>query len=342
MSFLIYGANGYTGQLIAELARDGGDEPVLAGRSAAKVRSLAERLGLPWRAFPLEQPDLREVKLVLHCAGPFSATSRPMVDACLAAGAHYLDITGEVAVFESVFARDAEARERGIVLLPGTGFDVVPSDCLAALLHRKLPAANRLELAFAGLGSVSPGTMKSSLEALPRGGLVRRGGELQAVPAAHEVREIPFADRTRTAMAIPWGDLATAWRSTRIPDITVYMAATPAQIRVVRLTRLAAPALAFEPVQRFLKARIERHVRGPDAARRARSSAELWGRVTEGARSFEMTMSVPDGYTLTAHAALECARRVLAGAVAPGAWTPSAAFGPDFASSLPGVRVGVR
>src|SRR5207302_5159645 len=177
----IYGANGYTGQLIAELARDGGDEPVLAGRSAAKVRSLAERLGLPWRAFPLEQPDLREVKLVLHCAGPFSATSRPMVDACLAARAHYLDITGEVEVFESVFARDAEARERGVVLLPGTGFDVVPSDCLAASLQQRLPSATKLELAFASLGRASPGTLKTSIEALPRGGMVRRGGKLVRV-----------------------------------------------------------------------------------------------------------------------------------------------------------------
>src|SRR5437763_343698 len=177
MAFLVYGANGYTGQLIAELARERGERPILAGRSEDKVRPLAERLGLPWRAFDLDHPDLHDVQLVLHCAGPFSATSRPMVDACLAAGAHYLDITGEVEVFESVLARDAEARGRRIVLLPGTGFDVVPSDCLAALLHRQLPSATRLELAFAPPGRSSPGPIKLAVDALPRGGLVRRGGE---------------------------------------------------------------------------------------------------------------------------------------------------------------------
>ncbi len=342
MSFLVYGANGYTGQLIAELAKDGGLQPVLAGRSEAKVRALAERLALPWRAFPLDRPDLHGIELVLHCAGPFSATSRPMVDACLLARAHYLDITGEIAVFEAVLARDVEARERGAALLPGVGFDVVPSDCLAALLKQKLPGATKLELAFAGLGRVSPGTMKSTLEALPRGGLVRRGGKLVEVPTAHEVREIPFADRTRTAMSIPWGDVATAWRSTQIPDITVYMAAKPAEIRAARLTRFVAPVLGFGPVQRFLESQIERNVRGPDAAERSRGSAELWGRVSDGARSVEMTMSVPDGYTLTSHAALECVRRVLRGDVKPGAWTPSLAFGAGFAASLPGVRVGVR
>ena len=342
MAFLIYGANGYTGQLIAEAAKARGESPVLAGRSADKVRPLAEKLGLPWRAFGLDRPDLREVALVLHCAGPFSATSAPMVDACLRARAHYLDITGEVEVFESVLGRDAEARERGIVLLPGTGFDVVPSDCLAALLKRRLPSATKLELAFAPSGRSSPGTLKTSIESLPRGGLVRRGGKLVRVPPAHEVREIPFADKRRTAMSIPWGDLATAFRSTQIPDITVLMAAKPSVIRAARLTRFTSPLLALGPVQSFLKSRVEHSVRGPDREERARGGAQFWGRASDGTRSVEMTMTVPEGYTLTADAALECARRVTAGAVSPGAWTPSLAFGADFAASLPGVRVGDR
>jgi saccharopine dehydrogenase (NAD+, L-lysine-forming) len=342
MAWMIYGANGYTGQLIAELAKERGEAPVLAARAEDKVRPLAERLGLPWRAFPLDRPDLRDISLVVHCAGPFSATSRPMVDACLQARAHYLDITGEIEVFESVLARDGEARARGIVLLPGTGFDVVPSDCLAALLKRKLPTATKLELAFATGGRGSPGTLKTSIESLPRGGLVRRGGKLVRVPPAHEVREIPFADKPRRAMAVPWGDVATAWRSTQIPDITVFMAARASVIRAARLTRFTAPLLALPMVQAFLKGRIERAVRGPGPAERARAQAQFWGRVSDGTRSVEMTMTVPEGYTLTAEASLACVRKVLSGAVAAGAWTPSLAFGADFAASLPGVRVGDR
>ena len=342
MAWMIYGANGYTGQLIAEVAKEAGEAPILAGRSAEKVRPVAERLGLPFRAFPLEQPDLRGAALVLHCAGPFSATSRPMVDACLAQGAHYLDITGEIEVFEAIFARDAEARARGVVLLPGTGFDVVPSDCLAALLKRKLPGATKLELAFAPSGRSSPGTLKTSIESLPRGGLVRRGGRLVRVPPAHEVRVIPFADKKRTAMSIPWGDVASAFRSTQIPDITVFMAAKPRVIRAARLTRFTAPLLALPFVQQFLKSRVEHNVRGPDRAERSRGAAQFWGCASDGTRSVEMTMSLPEGYTLTAAAALECVRRVLSGVVKPGAWTPSLAFGADFAASLPGVRVGDR
>jgi short subunit dehydrogenase-like uncharacterized protein len=262
-----------------------------------------------------------------------------MVDACLAQKAHYLDITGEAQVFEAVLGRDAEAKERGVVLLPGVGFDVVPSDCLAAMLKEKLPAATKLELAFAPLGRSSPGTLKTSIESLPRGGLVRRAGKLVRVPAAHAVREVAFADKTRTCMSIPWGDVVTAYRSTAIPDVTVYMAARPAMIRGARLSRLTAPLLAMPAVQEWMKARIERKVRGPDDAARAKGSMQLWGRVQAGASAVTQTMTVPDGYSLTADAALECALRVLKGSVAPGAWTPSLAFGSHFVEVLPGVQV---
>jgi short subunit dehydrogenase-like uncharacterized protein len=339
MAWLIYGANGYTGELIAKKAKERGETPILAGRSEEKLKPLAEKLGLPLRAFDLSAPDLSGVDLVLHCAGPFSATSRPMVDACLANKAHYLDITGEAMVFEAVLARDAEAKERGVVLLPGVGFDVVPSDCLAAMLKEKLPAATRLELAFAPLGRSSPGTLKTSIEALPKGGLVRRAGKLVRVKAAHAVREVAFADKTRTCMSIPWGDVVTAWRSTAIPDVTVYMAAGPGMIRSAKLSRFTAPLLAMPAVQEWMKARIERSVRGPDDAARAKSSVQLWGRVQAGSSAVSLTMTVPDGYSLTADAALECALRVRKGGVAPGAWTPSLAFGARFVAELPGVQV---
>jgi short subunit dehydrogenase-like uncharacterized protein len=339
MALLIYGANGYTGQLIARKAKERGLAPILAGRSAEKLQPIAQELGLPMRAFDLRSPDLSDVKVVLHCAGPFSATSRPMVDACLRAGAHYLDVTGEAEVFEAILERDREARERNVALLPGVGFDVVPSDCLAALLKEKLPSATSLELAFAPLGRSSPGTLKTSIESLPKGGLVRRGGKLTRVPGAFLVREVPFADRTRTCMSVPWGDVATAFRSTAIPDITVYMAAKPSLIRAARLTRFTGPLLGLSFVQDFMKERVEKTVRGPDEAARASGKAQFWGRVQSGAGAISMTMEVPDGYSLTADAAVECALRVLGGKVTPGAWTPSLAFGASFVTTLAGVRL---
>jgi short subunit dehydrogenase-like uncharacterized protein len=98
---------------------------------------------------------------VLCAAGPFSATSRPVADACLRNRVHYLDITGEIDVFEALAARDAEAKARGIMLLPGVGFDVAPSDCLAAHLKRRLPDANDLRPYLSLRANTSRGTAKT-------------------------------------------------------------------------------------------------------------------------------------------------------------------------------------
>ena len=212
MTWMIYGANGYTGELVAREAVRKGHAPILGGRSAGTVGRLAQELGLPSRVFSLDDPqgtaaELYGVAAVLHCAGPFVHTSAPMVNACLATGAHYLDITGEIAVFESVLGRGAEAKKAGVALLPGVGFDVVPSDCLATRLSAALPDATELALAFdtAG-GSVSRGTMKTMIESLPGAGAVRRNGEIVSVPVAYDVREIDFGPGTgkRWAMTIPW------------------------------------------------------------------------------------------------------------------------------------------
>lgn len=340
--WMVYGANGYTGRLIAERAAGEGDAPLLAGRREGPVRALAERLGLEWRVFPLGRPErvaeqLGDVDLVLHCAGPFSATSRSMVEGCLRAGAHYLDITGEISVFEEVLGSNARAERAGVVLLPGAGFDVVPSDCLAASLAARLPGANRLELAFwTRGGETSPGTMKTMVENMPRGGRVRRDGKIIKVPTAHRAKRIPFTAGVRKAVAIPWGDVSTAYYSTGIPNITVYLVQPGSAIAFLKLTSPIAPVLGAPRLQRFLKRRIDRWVKGPSAEVRQRARVHLWGRVTTPrGDSLEGTLDVREGYTFTVDAALACTERVLAGEVAPGSWTPSRAFGADFVTTLP-------
>ena len=152
---LIYGANGYTGKLIVERALARGLKPILSGRNAEAVGQLARAQGLEARPAALDHQRslddaLDGVTTVLHCAGPFARTANVMATACIRAKAHYLDITGEISVFEMLAQRSAEARRAGVMLLPGAGFDVVPSDCLAAHLKRRLPAATALALAFYG------------------------------------------------------------------------------------------------------------------------------------------------------------------------------------------------
>ena len=131
-----------------------------------------------------------------------------MIDACLAARAHYLDITGEIAVFESAAARDADARSAGVMLLPGIGFDVVPSDCLALHVRENFADAHELTLGFFGLGSVSHGTATTIVENVHRGGFVRRDGKLmrahRIARARHRLRAatITFLGSTRSVVTL--------------------------------------------------------------------------------------------------------------------------------------------
>lgn len=339
---LIYGAYGYTGELVLEQALATGLRPVLAGRNAAAVEALAARHGLEARVFGLEDPaaldrGLAGIGAVAHCAGPFSRTALPMAEACLRNRVHYLDITGEIAVFEALHGLDARARAAGVTLLPGSGFDVVPSDCLAAHLARRLPGATSLALGFQSTGRVSRGTATTMVENLHRGGWVRRGGRLTPVPAGWRARTIDFGAGPVHAMTIPWGDVATAWHSTGIPDVEVYLAVPPSARAAARLSNLVRPLLATRVVQSLLLRRVRAGAPGPSAGRRARSACLLWGEARAPRGRVVARLRVPDGYTHTAHAAVAVLERLLAGGVAAGFQTPSRAFGPDFVLQLPGV-----
>jgi len=338
---LIYGSYGYTGELIVRRALDLGLRPILAGRSADAVRKQAEAHQLDHRVFGLTNAreldeGLRDIRAVIHCAGPFSRTAEDMAMGCIRNAAHYLDITGEIEVFERMAALDARAAEAGCMLLPGTGFDVVPSDCLAAHLKRNLPGANSLSLAFFHTGRPSHGTATTIVENLGKGGLVRRNGKLTKVPSGWRTRTIDFGERRDTCMTIPWGDVSTAYYSTGIPNIEVFMAA-PFGLRL--FSKLARPfgALIDSPgVQRFLKSRIPSG--GPSEAERRGGYCVLWGEATapDGTRA-EARMRTPDGYTLTALCAVHIARKALSGSAPAGFQTPSLAYGPDLILEIEGV-----
>lgn len=348
MDWLIYGANGYTGRLLAHEAVRRGMRPVLAGRSTDSVAGVAKELNLDFRIAGLDDASalnaaLDGMGLVLHCAGPFSATSAPMVDACLERGVHYLDITGEISVFQAIHARDDEARRRDVVLLPGAGFDVVPTDCLAARLVRALPAATELMLAFEAAGGASPGTARTSVERLGQGGCVRRDGELRTVPMAWKTRRIPFAHAERRGVTIPWGDVYTATVSTGIPNVEVYLSLPDKTISRLKLLRRMGPLLRMRAVQSFLRGRIEKTVTGPSDAVRERTQTQVWGQVNSpDGRSVSATMTTPNGYDLTVSAALGLFEYLCENDVEGGFYTPSMLAGADYAESLPGVSLSIQ
>ncbi|MBK9214478.1 MAG: saccharopine dehydrogenase NADP-binding domain-containing protein [Chloracidobacterium sp.] len=370
MNFLIYGANGYTGELIVRYAAKRGLKPILAGRNAIAVEALAKKHHLEYRVFSLNETDrldaaLQEVEMVLHCAGPFSLTSRPMVEACIRNKKHYTDITGEIAVFEACAAMGKKAEDAGVMLMPGVGFDVVPSDCLAKHLKDRLPTATHLSLAFYGMGRISHGTQATMTMNVGKGGAIRKDGKITSVPAAWKTREIDFGDGVsspsvssphvskgssdvsiphavngprvvKTAVTIPWGDVATAYYSTGIPNIEVFTVVPKPQLKMLKLSRYLGWLLASKPVNNYLQKQIPPG--GPTDEERAKGRTLMWGEASDlNGNRVQSHQQGPEGYTLTALAALNIAEKILAGNFTPGYQTPAKVYGADVVLEIEGV-----
>lgn len=340
-TFLIYGANGYTGELITRYAAERGMKPILAGRNAIAIEELAKKHHLDYRVFALDETSrldaaLQEVDMVIHAAGPFSLTSRPMVEACMRNGKHYTDITGEISVFEFMAAQDDKAKASGVMVMPGVGFDVVPSDCLAKHLKDRLPTATHLSLAFYGLGRISHGTQATMTMNVGRGGAIRKDGKITPVPAAWKTREIDFGEVKRTGVTIPWGDVSTAFYSTGIPNIEVFTVMPKQNLKMLKLSRYIGWLLATKPVQKYLQEQIPPG--GPSDEERAKGKTYLWGvaRDLNGNR-VESRMQTPEGYTVTALGALNIAQKILDGNFTPGFQTPAKAYGADLVMEIEGV-----
>ena len=340
---LIYGSYGYTGALVTETATEAGLEPTLAGRRAEPVERQATDRGLDHRVFSLDHPTvveshIGEFDVVLNCAGPFSATADPLVTACIESETDYLDITGEIAAFEATAERDRDAEKADVTLLPGVGFDVVPTDCLAAYLHTKHPDGDRLSLAIDGLGTFSPGTLKSVVEGLSQGGAARIDGRIESVPPAWKVRDIDLGGGASTAVTIPWGDVSTAYYTTGIPNVETYATVPSYAATMMRKTGPLTSLLGISPIQRALKGIVDATVSGPTADERAKSTTRIWGEVEGDGKRVAARLRTPETYEFTARTATEIARRVCEGDVDPGFQTPASAFGPEFVLEFDGVE----
>ncbi|QPV61443.1 saccharopine dehydrogenase NADP-binding domain-containing protein [Halosimplex litoreum] len=341
---LVYGSYGYTGRLIVEEATDRGLDVVVAGRDRNAVENQAIRRGCEERVFALDEPRLLDLALeaveaVLNCAGPFVETADPMVEGCLRTGTDYLDITGEIEVFERLAAEDERADDEGVTVLPGVGFDVVPTDCLAAHLVERLPDADRLALGFEAAGGISPGTAKTAVRALGGSGAVRRNGRIESSSIGGETRRIDFGRGERTAMAVPWGDVSTAYRTTGVGDIAVYTAVPSWVPRAARLGSILGPLAGAGPVRSLLESLVDARVDGPDERVRREGTSHVWGEAeTDDGERAVSRLVAPETYRLTKLTAAEIAERVVAGEAPTGFQTPAGAFGPDLILDIEGVE----
>ena len=333
MKWMIYGATGYTGELIAHHAKRTGYRPVLAGRNKSKVETLASRIDMPWRVFALDDIDtiasqLDDIDLVIHCAGPFEDTAEPMMQACLKAHTHYLDITGEIEVFELAYNLRAQAADAGIIMCPGVGFDVIPTDCIAARLNAQMPNATHLSLGFDSSSRMSRGTALTSVRRLHKGGAVREDGTIKNVPLAYRTRRINFGDGEKLAMSIPWGDVATAFYSTGIANIDVYVPASPRLVQRMKRLNWIRRAFALKALRKQLEKKIRQSPAGPDRKERHEHYTWVWGEARNTAGEvITIRQKVLNGYELTSRGAVELAIYILRNQIKPGYYTPSRLYG---------------
>jgi len=344
-NFLIYGSYGYTGSLIAKLAVQRGHQPLLAGRNDKKLEAQAAALGLPSFAFDLSETEkldstLRDVDVVLHCAGPFGYTYKAMTDACLRTGTHYLDIGGGTPELEAVAALDADAKSAGIMMMPGAGFDVVPSDCLLLYLKEKLPSATHLQLSICSVGGgVSRGTARSGVENIDRQGTIRRDGKMIQVPAAWKIREVDFGRGPVKVTSVGWGDVATAFHSTGVPNIEAFMYFPTAARKMMRASASLGWLLYNRPAKNLIKALIGLLPSGPSAEQNAKGFSLLIGEAyDENGAHIRAKLRTPEAYFFTAQTSVTIVERVLAGDFKVGFQTASMAYGADFVLDFDGVQ----
>lgn len=342
-TWMIYGVTGYSGRLIAEKALEKGLKPVLAGRESDSLRELAARLSLECRAFSLDDDieqlaqQLEGIDALISCAGPFSATARPMIRACVRAGTHYFDITGEMDVFEFAHSAeiDAAAKSAGITVCPGIGFDVIPTDCLASALAEAMPDATDLHLGFSGAMAVSPGTAKSMIEGFAMGTKARRNGKIVSIPLL--VSDIDYGKGEQQSMSVSWGDVSTAYYTTGIPNITVSWPADNKGVLQARLAGWLRPLFRQQWLQEYLKKQVDKRVKGPDAEQRDRHSVHVWGEA-RNARGDSLTARVvtANGYSVTCDAPPLIIEHLMAQDIPAGSHTPAQLFGKEFICAIPG------
>lgn len=340
---LLYGANGYSGRLIlAELLKQNLGRPLLAGRNEKAIQLLANTYNLDFDIcaaadFHVLLRKHKEVVLVINAAGPFVETSLNIAKACISSCVHYIDITGEIPVFQQLLALSDTAKDQGVMLLPGAGFDVVPTDCMANILKQLLPDADEITLAFAGLGAgVSRGTAITSIRQLEAHTWIRQQGKLTAVPWRGQEQKIDFGPFKATCLPISWGDLQTAWVSTGIPNISVF---TPFSRRSRRWLPIISKLLQLKPIRRAVLLYVRKNVKGPTAQQREKAQAHIIGEARNNlGRTLRKHLVAPEGYTFTALSVAAIAKRILAFDVKPGCQTPAMAYGATFVEEINGVN----
>ncbi len=339
-SVLLYGATGYTGRMLATRMKAAGVDVILAGRDAAKLHPLADRLGLPFRVFALGDSvgmdaALGDVGVVLHAAGPFLDTGAPMLAACLRTGVHYLDLAGEWPVFAGAMALEEAALSANVMIMPGVGLSIVATDCLMAMAARAAPGAVKIRLGVSSPQVISRGTIETAARLLGPEVLIRRQGEIASIPAGHLSHAFDFGDGLREATVFSWPDVITGEFTTGVPDIEIYTATEWPERLSYRNSSLAMRWTGVEPWRAMIEGAAALWPAGPSAEAKGRAGFTMVAEATDAwRRQTRIRMRTIDGYTFSAITAQAIAERVIGGEWTPGFQTPARVYGADFVLGL--------
>lgn len=315
--FMIYGATGYTGRMVAEHATKFGTSVVLGGRSEGPLAELALKLGVEYRVFALDDSDLidrslTDVAVIINAAGPFMRTAKPLMEASIRNGVHYIDTAAELDSYRLAEQLDAKANAAGVTLLPGGGGSVAMLGSLAGHAVARVQDPRRIRIAMHVAGGMSRGSAISATENMTTETLARVDGEL--VKVANSIQKLDFGQGAVDSFQVTLPDLITIWRATGVPHIETFVHVTGGGFPQGDLSTLPDGPTEQERLENRYQAVVE--------------VTDADGTVVRS------ILDTVNGYSFTAIAVAEAGRRVLAGEARPGFQTPADLFGSGFAETI--------
>lgn len=346
---LILGATGRSGQDVAARLHASGIPLVLAGRSRPGLEALVDRMGggarilaQSWES-QLSSLSTDPPGVVVNTVGPFASTSRAVALA-LPLGTHYVDIANEFSPVDDILALDDRAKASEQTLVTGAGFGVLATETIALWVCAGMPHPARLRvdampaLALDG-GRVGDALAGSIIEVLRFGGReVRSGTLVRSATASRPERLVtPDGDELTTGGGAS-GELLAAWRASGAAQVVAASTAAPSGALVRRVALPVMNGAIRVPGVAGMLRRIVARVSLPTAPMSRPSSwAHARAEWADGSTR-DGWLRVGDGSTFTADVMAETARRLLAGTQPPGAFTPGALFGHEYAE-LFGARI---
>jgi short subunit dehydrogenase-like uncharacterized protein len=348
---VLFGATGYTGRLTAEAMAERGMRPVLAGRSRELLEALAAELGgLDVAVADVANPAsvaalVGRGDVLVTTVGPFARFGEPAAEAAVAAGAHYLDSTGEPSFIRTIFERyGPRAAKAGSAMLTALGYDWVPGNLAGGLaLERAGAAAVRVDIGYFTSGKLvaSGGTRASTVGAVASKSFAFRDGALRTERGAKRIRSFDVDGSKREGISVGSSEHFTLPRSApQLREVNAYLGwfgqlARPMQVLSIGFSAPGGSWIMNQLGNRFVKGSTG----GPNEKERAASGSRMVAIAYDaaGAELARVDLAGVNGYTFTGRMLAWAAERTAAGDV-----HGSGALGPVEAFGLPELTEGCR